>query len=76
MVIDMTPGFDPDALRRLRISSSKSLRVLAQELDVSHQAVGHWETGRSTPGADQLPALALALDCRIDDLFILATTGG
>ena len=38
-------------------------------MGVSYQAVGKWERGESFPVAAQLPALAKALQCSIDDLY-------
>lgn len=71
----MTPGFSADAVRTWRRASKKTLRGLAAELGVTHQAVHHWETGVASPSADSLPLLASALGCRIDDLFILVAAG-
>ncbi len=42
---------------------------LAATLNVSPQAVGKWERGEGYPNASQLPALAEALNCTIDDLY-------
>lgn len=69
----MTPGFDRHALRRIRIAQRISQRALADTLSVSFQAVSRWETGAAAPATDNLPALADALDCMIDDLFIRVT---
>ena len=42
---------------------------LAAVMKVSPQAVGKWERGEAYPAASQLPELAKALDCTIDELY-------
>lgn len=38
-------------------------------MKVSQQAVGKWERGECYPSAAQLPELAAALHCTIDELY-------
>lgn len=56
-------------LRSRRIAAGLTQGGLANLMGVSYQAVGKWERGESFPVAAQLPALANALHCRIDDLY-------
>lgn len=42
---------------------------LAAKAGVCRTAVAAWESGKSYPPADRLPAIAAALSCTIDDLF-------
>lgn len=72
----MTAGFDRRALVKLRAAKGLLQDDVARALGVSRQAVSSWERGLTTPLADMLPLIASVLDCRIDDLFILVTTGG
>ena len=43
--------------------------ALAATMKVSPQAVGKWERGEGYPNASQLPELAAALHCTIDELY-------
>ena len=42
---------------------------LADLLNVERSTVAKWEIGAADPRASQLPALAKALQCSIDDLY-------
>lgn len=42
---------------------------LAEKLFVKRATVGMWETGTALPRAAQLPAIARALQCSIDELY-------
>lgn len=42
---------------------------LADLLNVERSTVAKWEIGAAYPRASQLPALAKALQCSIDDLY-------
>lgn len=42
---------------------------LAKMLGVGQPSLCAWESGKSQPTTDRLPALAKALGCTIDDLF-------
>lgn len=42
---------------------------LARILGIGQPSLCAWETGKTQPTADKLPALAKALGCTIDDLF-------
>lgn len=56
-------------IKSLRVASGMSQRDLANEMNISQQAVARWERGDSMPRADQLPRLADLLNCTIDALF-------
>ena len=56
-------------IRSLRIAAKLTQEQLAAILGVSYQAVGKWERGEAYPSASQLPALAEALHCTIDELY-------
>lgn len=42
---------------------------LAAKVGVCRTAVAAWESGKSYPPADRLPAIAAALSCTVDDLY-------
>lgn len=42
---------------------------LAKKMGVSIPTVSRWKNGEDLPAAARLPALAVALDCTIDELF-------
>lgn len=56
-------------IKRLRIDAHLSQAELAEKVFVTRSAVALWETGRSSPTSDRLPALAQALGCSIDNLY-------
>ena len=59
----------PQRLKELRKRSGFSQKSLSVQLGVSQQAVGKWETGRSSPDPDTLARLAALLGTSIDDLM-------
>ena len=56
-------------LKEHRIAAGLTQAALAEVMCVSPQAVGKWERGESYPAASQLPDLAKALSCTIDELY-------
>lgn len=56
-------------IRELRTEKGLTALKLAAIMGVSFQAVGKWERGEAMPRADQLPKLAEAFGCKIDDLY-------
>lgn len=56
-------------LRELRRLRGLSQQALANVLGVSQQAVGKWETGRSTPDAQTISALAARMGVTTDYLL-------
>ena len=44
-------------------------RELADILGVERSSIAKWESGSAYPRASQLPALAKALGCSIDELY-------
>ena len=64
----------PQRLKELRKRSGFSQKSLSVQLGVSQQAVGKWETGRSSPDPDTLARLAALLGTSIDDVSVKATT--
>ncbi len=56
-------------LKAHRIAAGLTQEQLAALMGVSYQAVGKWERGEGYPAAAQLPALAAALHCSIDELY-------
>ena len=53
-----------------RLAVNKSQRQLGEEVGVEQNTVSQWESGTRKPPSDKLPALARALDCTIDELFV------
>lgn len=68
-------GFDFDMSRigqtisRLRRAHDMTQMQLADEMDVSYQAVSNWERGQTMPDISKLPELAELLGITIDDLL-------
>lgn len=56
-------------IRPRRLAAGLTQEELAQRLDVSRSTVAMWEAGQNWPFSVQLPALAEALGCTIDQLF-------
>ena len=56
-------------IRVLRKAAGVSQTDLAKTLDCSQPNICAWESGKSQPTTDKLPALGKALGCTIDDLF-------
>ncbi|MGQ4453192.1 helix-turn-helix domain-containing protein [[Kitasatospora] papulosa] len=62
--------FDGRRLRAVRREADMPQRELGREVGVgSHEPVARWESGKSFPPAEKLPALARALRADIDILF-------
>ncbi len=59
----------PHNLSVLRRRAGYTQEALAQELEVSRQAVGKWESGQTFPEAATLLALADLLGCTLDQLM-------
>ena len=53
----------------LRRAAGLSQEALAEQVGVSRQAIGKWESGASLPGLDNLQELAHALDVSCDELL-------
>lgn len=58
-----------NGLKSRRLAAGLSQRQLAELMQVTQGAIANWETGAAYPRASQLPALAKALQCSIDDLY-------
>lgn len=56
-------------LKSRRLALGLSQVALADMLGTVQSAVSAWESGEKLPRASQLPALAKALQCSIDDLY-------
>ena len=56
-------------IRTLRKEAGISQTELAKILGCGQPNICAWESGKSQPTTDRLPALAKALGCTIDDLF-------
>jgi len=55
--------------KRRRLLAGKMQSDLVKELGVSQATISSWECGRFFPNAHQLPAIAQALDCTMDELL-------
>lgn len=56
-------------LKEARAAKKLSQKKLSELLHVSQQAVGHWESGRSTPSPEMLRNISEVLDVSIDYLL-------
>lgn len=59
-------------IKMLRAGKSVTQEKLAQELNVTPQAVSRWENGTALPDISLLPALSVYFGVRIDDFFELS----
>jgi transcriptional regulator with XRE-family HTH domain len=58
-----------NGIKSKRVEAGLSQKQLAEIMGVTQAAIANWETGGVYPRASQLPALAEALNCTIDDLY-------
>ena len=56
-------------IKEAREKAGLTQQDLANELGVGQSTVAMWETQKSLPRTDKLPALAKILDCTIDELL-------
>ena len=56
-------------IKEAREKAGFTQQDLADELGVSQSTVAMWETQKSLPRTDKLPALAKILGCTIDELL-------
>ena len=56
-------------IKKAREKAGFTQQNLADELGVSQSTVATWETQKSLPRTDKLPALAKILGCTIDELL-------
>ena len=56
-------------IKTLRQHAGLTQAGLAEEMQISQQAVAQWEAGKSAPQAVDIPKLASALKCSYDQLF-------
>ncbi|MEU3909136.1 helix-turn-helix transcriptional regulator [Streptomyces goshikiensis] len=61
--------FDGHLMRRVRRAADLTQGAVAERLGVSVPAVVGWESGKSVPDGEKLPALAQALGMDLDELF-------
>lgn len=56
-------------IKEVREKAGLTQQDLANELGVGQSTVAMWETQKSLPRTDKLPALAKILGCTIDELL-------
>ena len=56
-------------LKTRRLAAGLSQKELAERLGTVQSAISAWESGEKMPRASQLPELAKALNCSIDELY-------
>lgn len=57
------------SLKKKRLAAGLSQKELADKLGIVQSAISAWESGEKMPRAAQLPELAAALHCTIDELY-------
>lgn len=57
-------------IRELREAAGIQQKQLAERMGVLPTVISNWESETALPRTRQLPALAEALDCTINDLFV------
>ena len=56
-------------IRELRKEKKITQVQLAEKLDLKQPTIAAWESGRTSPRAEQIPILAKIFGCTIDELF-------
>lgn len=56
-------------IRKRREQAAMTQAQMADALNVNRATVAMWETGKSNPRAEMLPAIAQLLGCTIDALY-------
>lgn len=56
--------------KKVRLSQNVTQTELALKLNISHQAISKWETGKCFPDIITAFKIAKILNCTIDELFI------
>lgn len=56
-------------IKDLRIKAGLTQVELAEKLGVGQSCVAGWETGAKVPRTMQLPEIAKALGCTVNDLY-------
>lgn len=69
MHVILEGGITTKKLALMRERAKLTQRELADVLGVERSTVAKWESGAAYPRASQLPALAKALSCTIDELY-------
>ena len=65
----LDPAVIGATIRTRRLEAALTQADLAERLNVSAQAVSHWERGDTTPDISLLPDLACMLGCSVDMLL-------
>ncbi len=56
-------------IEEMRNKAGITQDALADKLHIDRSTIAKWETGAANPRADKIPALAEALECKIEELF-------
>ena len=56
-------------IRKRREQAAMTQAQMADALNVNRATVAMWETGKSNPRAEMLPAIAQLLGCTLDELY-------
>lgn len=56
-------------IKQYRLKKHWSQKQLANKLQVSQQTIAKWENKKSFPRSELLPKLAIALGCKIEELY-------
>lgn len=62
-------GGEKMEIRKCRKKQGITQTELAKRIGVAPSTVTQWETGARNPSVNQVPLLASALECSLDDLF-------
>lgn len=58
-------------LKAARVNAGYSQAEVAKKLNIGLKTVQNWEAGRTSPRADQLPAICVLYNCSTDDIIFL-----
>ena len=58
-----------NVFKKRRILACKTRTQASEELGISYKSLGSYETGRTTPSEDMLPAFAKVYGCEVKDFI-------
>jgi len=65
----------PNQIRHFRLRADISQQELGRRVGVTKQSISDWERGKCWPSFRSATALAKALGCSLDGLFVPAASG-
>lgn len=64
------------SLRAARVNAGYLQSDVAEKLNIGLRTVQNWESGKTSPRADQMPAICALYNCTADDIIFLPNDCG